>query len=62
MALTNFNSLLISGRWSNKDPKDAQILTLVEVAQKMADESNKLSDKSNSPKRESTNGDQVYSR
>ena len=32
MALNNYNNLLTSGRWSNKDTKDEYILALVVVA------------------------------
>ena len=42
-----YNNLLTSGRWSAKDPKYSQILYLVEVAHKLADDSNNTSDKSN---------------
>ena len=59
MALDNYNKLLTSGRWSKKDPKDAQILDLVGVDQNLADDSKKSSDKSN---RESTKGYQAYTR
>ena len=41
MELNNYNNLLTSGRWSNKDPKDSQILDLLVVAQKLADYSNR---------------------
>ena len=37
MALKKYNNLLTSGKWSTKDPKDAQILDLVGVAQKLSD-------------------------
>ena len=37
MALKKYNNLLTSGRWTNKGPKDSQILALVGVAQKLAD-------------------------
>ena len=56
MDLNNYNKLFNSGRWSNKYPKDAQILFLVGVAQNIADESTKSSDKSNTSNRESTKG------
>ena len=54
MALKKYNNLLTSGRWSTKDPKDAQILDLVGVAQKLSDDLNKSSDKYN---RGSTKGE-----
>ena len=54
--LKKYNNLLTSGRWSNNDPKDAHILYLVRVSQKLADEPNKSSDKSNTSNRESTKG------
>ena len=38
MSLKKHNNLLTSGRWSNKDPKYVQILSLVGVAQKLADD------------------------
>ena len=53
MALKKYNKLLTSGRWNNKDNKDSHILTLVGVAQKLADESNKLCEKYNTSKRDS---------
>ena len=37
MSLKKYNNLLHSGRWSNKDPKDAHILDLVVVAQDLSD-------------------------
>ena len=45
--LNKYNDILVSGRWSTKDPKDAQILALVVVTQKLADDSNKSSYKYN---------------
>ena len=59
MALKKYNKLLTSGRWSIKDHKDDQILGLVGVAQKIANDSKKSYDKSNM---ESTKGDAVYIR
>ena len=53
MALKKYNNLLTSERWPTKDPKDAQILDLVGVAQKIMDDSKKKSENSN---RGSTNG------
>ena len=47
MALKKYNNLLTSGRWSNKYHNDAQILSLVGVAQNLADDSKKSSDKFN---------------
>ena len=59
VALKNYNNLLTSGMWFNKDPKDSHIMALVVVAQNLADESNKSSEKSN---RDSTKGDPDYLR
>ena len=47
MDLNKYNNILISGIWSNKDIKDDQILAIVGVAQKLPDDSNKPSEKSN---------------
>ena len=52
MYLKKYNTLLTLGRWSNKDPKDDQILALVGVAQNIADDSNKSTEKSNTSNRE----------
>ena len=57
MDLKNYNNPLTSWRWYNKDPKDIQILSLVGVAQNIADDSNKPSDKYNTSKRGSTTGE-----
>ena len=54
MSLKNYNNLPTSGRWSTNDPKDAQILDLVGVDQKLAYELNKESEKYN---RDSTKGE-----
>ena len=59
MDLKKYNNLLNSERWTNKDTKDAHIPALVGVAQKLADESNKSSEKSN---RESTKCEPAYIR
>ena len=59
MALNKYNNLLTSGRWFAKDPKYSQILVLVGVAQKLMDDSNKKSDKSN---RGSNNVEPAYIR
>ena len=56
MALKNYNNLLTSGKWSTKDPKDAQILDLVGGSQKIADDSKKSSEKYNTSNRETTKG------
>ena len=45
MVLKKYNKLLSSRRWSNKYPKYDQILALVSVAQKIADDSKKSSEK-----------------
>ena len=47
MSLNKYNNLLDSGRWSNKDTKDAQILALVGVDQNISDDSIRSSKKSN---------------
>ena len=47
MYLKKYKNLLNSGRRSNKDPKDSQIMTLPGVDQNIADDSKKSSDKSN---------------
>ena len=60
MSLNSYNNLFTSERWSNKDPKDSQILSLVGVYQKLSDESKKSSEKSNTSNRESTKGDPAY--
>ena len=60
MSLKNYNNLLTSGRWSTKDPKDAQILDLVGLDQKIADDSKKLSEKSNTSNRDTTKGEPSY--
>ena len=57
--LENYKNILTSGRWSNKDTKDAQIITLVGVYQKPFKNSKKLSEKSS---REYTKGDSSYMR
>ena len=62
MAPKNYNNLLASGSWSNKDPKDSHILYILGVAQKLANDSKKSSDKSNISNRESTKGDPAYIR
>ena len=62
MALNKYNNLLNSWRWSNKDPKDDQILALVVVAQKLAEDSNKSSDKSTTSNRDPNNGEKYYTR
>ena len=46
-ALNKYNNFLTSGRWTNKDPNYDQILDLVRVAQKLADDLKKSSDKYN---------------
>ena len=62
ITLNKYNNLLTSGRWSKKDPKYDQILYLVGVAQKLADNSKKSSDKSNTSNRESTKVELSYIR
>ena len=60
MLLKKYNNLLTPGRWSNKDPKDYQILALFGVAQKLSYDSKKSSKKYNTSNRESTKGDPAY--
>ena len=60
MALKKYNNLLTSGRWSNKDTKDDQILALVGLAQNLADDSKKASEKSNTSNRNLPNGQPSY--
>ena len=62
MVMNNYNNLLTSGRWFNKDPKDDKILALVGVAQKIVDDSKKSSEKSNKPNMESTKVESSYTR
>ena len=57
MYVKNYNNLLNSGRWSTEDPKDYQILALVGVDQKLADDSNKSSERSNTSNRDTTKGE-----
>ena len=56
MDLYNYNNLLTSGRWSKKYPKDDQILAQLGMAQNLADDSNKSSEKSNTSNMDSTKG------
>ena len=60
MVVKKYINLLTSGRWSNKDPTDSNILALLGVDQKLAYESNKSSEKSNTPTKESTKGEPAY--
>ena len=60
MDLNHYNNLLTSKRWSTKETKDAQILALVGVAQNLADDYKKSSEKSNTSNRETTKGDISY--
>ena len=62
MALNKYNNLLTSGRWSTKDIKYFQILSLAGVAQKLAYESKISSEKSNTSNRETTKGEPAYTR
>ena len=62
MDLKKFNNLLTSGKLYSKDLNDDHILALVGVAQKMADDSNKSSEKSNTSKRDTTKVDTTYIR
>ena len=58
--LNKYNNPLTSGRWYTKYTKDYNILSLVGATQKLADDSNKSSDKSNTSNRETTNGELFY--
>ena len=51
--MNKYNNLLTYIRWYTKDPKDAEILALVGVAQKLVDDTKKSSDKPNSYNKES---------
>ena len=62
MDLNKYKNLLTPGRWPRNYPNDAHILALAGVAQKIADDSNKSSNKSKTSNRESTNGDPAYTR
>ena len=62
MFLKKYNNILTSGRRYNKDTKYAQIIALVVVAQNIADNSNKSSDKYNTSNSESTKGNTAYIR
>ena len=57
--LNKYNNLLTSGGCYTKDPNNAQILALFGVVQKIVDESNKTSEKSNG---KSTKGEIGYTR
>ena len=59
VAPNNYNKLFNSRRWSNKDTKDDHILSLVAMAQNIADDSKKASEK---PSRETTKGDPAFIR
>ena len=60
MSLEKHNKLITSGRWYKKDNKDNNILALLGVDQKVADDSNKRSEKSNTSIREYTKVDPAY--
>ena len=62
MSLKKYNKLLTSGRWSTKDPKDNHILALVVLAQNLSEEFKKSSEKSNTSKKDTTNGESAYIR
>ena len=55
-SLKKYNKLLNSRRCYTKDPKDTQILALVEVTPNIADDSNKSYEKSNTSNKETTKG------
>ena len=60
--LKGYNNLRTSVRWYNKDTKDDHIPSLLGMDQKLADDSNKPSDKSNTSNWESTKRDPDYIR
>ena len=62
MVLDKYNNILTSERWSNKDPKYAQILALVGVNQNLVENSKKSFEKSNTFNMESTKGEPAYIR
>ena len=62
MSLNEYRNIFTSVRWSTKDYKDIQILAIIGVAQKLAYDSNKLSEKSNNYNRKSTRGERAYTR
>ena len=62
MALNKYNNLLTLGRYSTKDNKDDHILALVGVAQNLAYDPKKSSEKSNTSNRETTKGEPAYIR
>ena len=62
MALNKYNNLLTLGRYSTKDNKDDHILALVGVAQNLAYDPKKSSEKSNTSNRETPKGEPAYIR
>ena len=60
MSLKKYNKFITSGKWSNKYPKDTQILALVGVAQKIVDNYKKSSDTSNTSNMGLTKEDPAY--
>ena len=63
MALKKYINRLTYRRWTIKDPKDSQLLVLVGVAEKIMDDNNKSSDKSEGNNKEpiwSTKGEKDY--
>ena len=59
MSLKKYNNILASVIWSNKYPKDSQILSLVVFAQNLA---NDYKNPSENTSMESTKGDPAYVR
>ena len=59
MVLNKYNNILNWVRWSNKYPKNAHIINLVEVDHKLPNDSKKPTE---NPRRESTKGDPAYIR
>ena len=57
MALKKYNKLLTPGRCYTKDTKDDHIIYLIGLAQNLADDSKKSSEKSNTSNRETTKGE-----
>ena len=62
MDLKKYNNLLTSGRWSTNDTNDDKILALLGVAQNIAYDSNKSTDKSNTSNMDTTKGESDYTK
>ena len=62
MDLKKYKNLFTSGSWPTKDPKDAHILALVGLSQKLVDDFKRSSEKSKTSNRETTKGEPSYIR